>query len=86
MRRVVVTGMGLLTSLGFNVKDTWNNILACKSGINKITKFNTDELPCKIAGFISEDSNDKIYSHIQNIIESKELLLRVITSKSNCLF
>ena len=36
MRRVVVTGMGLLTSLG-NDKDTsWNNLINCKSGIKKI--------------------------------------------------
>ena len=61
MRRVVITGIGLLTSIGFNVKDTWNNILSCKSGIKKITQFDTENIPCKIAGSISGNSNDKLF-------------------------
>ncbi len=72
MRRVVVTGIGLLTSIGFNAKDTWNNILACKSGIKKITQFDTENILCKIAGYVSDDPKDKIFSSIQNIIEPRE--------------
>ena len=61
MRRVVITGIGLLTSIGNYVEDTWNNLISCKSGIKKITHFDTDNLSCKIAGFISENPNDRIY-------------------------
>ena len=39
MRRVVVTGLGLLTSIGNNVGDSWNNLISCKSGIKKIKNF-----------------------------------------------
>ena len=40
-RRVVVTGLGLITPLGNSVNETWNNILAGKSGISTITHFIT---------------------------------------------
>ena len=36
MRRVVVTGMGLLTTLGNDIDSTWNNLIGCKSGIKKL--------------------------------------------------
>ena len=32
MKRVVVTGLGLLTSIGDNVQNSWNNLISCKSG------------------------------------------------------
>ena len=35
MKRVVVTGLGLLTSIGDGVKNTWDNLILCKSGIKK---------------------------------------------------
>ena len=73
MRRVVVTGLGLLTSIGQNVKDSWDNLISCKSGIKKITKFDTSELSCKIAGHISTDSDDDFFVDLQNIFEPKVL-------------
>ena len=39
MRRVVVTGIGLLTTLGNNKKETWNNLINGQSGIKKIDHF-----------------------------------------------
>ena len=39
MKRVVVTGLGLLTSIGNNKEVTWNNLLELKSGIKKISHF-----------------------------------------------
>ena len=39
MRRVVVTGMGLLTSIGNNKDTSWNNLINKKSGIKKINHF-----------------------------------------------
>jgi 3-oxoacyl-[acyl-carrier-protein] synthase II len=52
MRRVVVTGLGMLTPLACGVEETWQRLLACKSGINRVDKFEVSDLPCKIAGQI----------------------------------
>ena len=50
MRRVVVTGLGLVTSLGCGVEVNWENLLAGKSGICAIQSFDISDLPAKIAG------------------------------------
>ena len=73
MKRVVVTGIGLLTAIGDNYTKTWNNLLSCKSGIKKITSFNTDDLPCKIAGFISDDINSENFFDINQFLENKDI-------------
>lgn len=49
MRRVVVTGLGLVTPLGADVETAWANILAGKSGAGKITKFDASAQKCHIA-------------------------------------
>lgn len=49
-RRVVITGMGLVSPVGSGVEYAWNNIIAGKSGIRKITKFDVSELPSQIGG------------------------------------
>ena len=49
MRRVVVTGLGLVTPLGADVETTWANILAGKSGAGPITKFDASNQKCQIA-------------------------------------
>ncbi|GAA0281092.1 beta-ketoacyl-ACP synthase II [Alteraurantiacibacter aestuarii] len=49
MRRVVVTGLGLVTPLGGDVETTWANILAGKSGAGPITHFDATEHKCRIA-------------------------------------
>ncbi len=49
MRRVVVTGLGLVTPLGGDVETSWNNILASKSGAGRITRFDPSDYACKIA-------------------------------------
>ena len=61
MRRVVITGLGLLTSIGNNKDQTWNNLINCKSGIKKINNFETEDLTCKIAGYISHNKEDEFY-------------------------
>ncbi|MBU2167274.1 MAG: beta-ketoacyl-ACP synthase II [Alphaproteobacteria bacterium] len=50
MRRVVVTGLGLLTPLGTGVEHNWTGILAGRSGIRPITAFDTEGWGCTIAG------------------------------------
>ncbi len=71
MRRVVITGIGLLTSIGSGVEETWTNLLSTKSGIQKITSFDVENLSCKIAGFISNDRNSPNYFNIDKHIEKK---------------
>jgi len=50
MRRVVVTGIGLITPLGQGTEVTWANILAGKSGIGRVTTFDPTDYGCQIAG------------------------------------
>ena len=49
MRRVVVTGLGLVTPLGGDVETSWKNILAAKSGAGPITHFDATDQKCRIA-------------------------------------
>ncbi|MFT4654119.1 MAG: 3-oxoacyl-[acyl-carrier-protein] synthase II [Kangiellaceae bacterium] len=51
---MVVTGVGMLTPLGNDVDSTWSNILAGKSGIDKVTLFDTQEYNTKIAGEVKD--------------------------------
>src|SRR5438067_763701 len=50
MRRVVVTGIGVISPLGIGVKPFWENLLAGKSGVQRIAAFNPGGFPCQIAG------------------------------------
>lgn len=49
MRRIVVTGLGLVTPLGCDVETSWNNLIAGKSGAGPITRFDTEGHKAKIA-------------------------------------
>ena len=49
-RRVVVTGLGCISPVGNTVPESWANILAGKSGIERITKFDASGFSCQIAG------------------------------------
>jgi 3-oxoacyl-[acyl-carrier-protein] synthase II len=58
-KRVVITGLGSITSLGHNVKDLWENILKGESGTDKITRFDSSKFPTKIANEVKDyDVND----------------------------
>jgi 3-oxoacyl-[acyl-carrier-protein] synthase II len=48
-RRVMITGLGMLSPLGVTVEETWKNILAGKSGVSRVSAFNTTEYPVQIA-------------------------------------
>ena len=50
MRRVVVTGLGMVTPLGVGVDHNWSQIIAGETGIGQITGFEVDDLACQIAG------------------------------------
>ncbi len=53
-RRVVVSGMGVVTPLGHTVEELWNNIRAGKSGIGPMTKFDTTDYTSKVAGEVKD--------------------------------
>ncbi|MGL5797356.1 MAG: beta-ketoacyl-ACP synthase II [Cetobacterium sp.] len=67
MRRVVVTGVGLITSLGTGTEKSWNAIKAGNCGIKEITSFDTTESAVKIAGEVTD------FDPIQFGIEKKEV-------------
>jgi len=52
MRRVVITGMGAVTSLGVGAEQNWQALLESRSGITAIDKFDVSDIPAKIAGTI----------------------------------
>jgi 3-oxoacyl-[acyl-carrier-protein] synthase II len=51
-RRIVITGIGAISPLGLDMDTTWINLLAGKSGVRRITSFNTDDLNTKIAATV----------------------------------
>jgi len=59
MRRVVVTGLGMLSPLGNSPESTWQNLLLGKSGISDITHFDTSAYPTRFAGLVKDfDAQD----------------------------
>ncbi len=58
MRRVVVTGIGMVSPLGADVKTTWQNLISSKSGLSKIEKFDATDLPCRVAGQLPSGTQD----------------------------
>lgn len=57
MRRVVITGLGLVSPLGTGVEVSWQKLIAGCSGIKNITRFSTDEIEVKVAGEVLEGLN-----------------------------
>lgn len=52
--RIVITGMGAISSVGLNCQDTFDNLVAGQSGIGRITLFDPSRSPCQIAGEVKE--------------------------------
>src|SRR5450432_1324203 len=53
-RRVVVTGMGIVSPVGIGLEPAWANILAARSGITAITRFDASAFPSRIAGEVKD--------------------------------
>ncbi|MBU0600836.1 MAG: beta-ketoacyl-ACP synthase II [Gammaproteobacteria bacterium] len=53
-KRIVVTGMGIISPVGNTVGQAWENILAARSGIRSITRFDTTDFPVRIAGEVRD--------------------------------
>lgn len=60
MNRVVLTGMGVLTPIGLSVKDFWANLLAGRSGVGPISRFDVSHYDCKIAGEVKGFDPSKV--------------------------
>jgi len=58
MRRVVVTGLGIVSPLGIGVDHVWNRLVASESGIGPIDRFDASSLPSRIAGQLPPGSKD----------------------------
>ena len=58
MRRVVVTGMGMVTPLGVGVKRNWDSITAGKSGIRIINEFDLTDMPSHVAGLVPKTTDE----------------------------
>lgn len=52
MRRVVITGLGLVTPLACGVEESWSRLLAGRSGARRVTEFEVDDLGCQIGNFV----------------------------------
>ena len=58
-RRVVITGLGMLSPVGNTVEEAWKNLVAGKSGISLIDHFDTTDYPSKIAGLVKDFDSEK---------------------------
>ncbi len=72
MRRVVVTGLGLVTPLGCGVEPTWSRLIAGKSGLRAIQSFDVSDLPCKVAGQVPRGGTADGLFNPDDWVEPKE--------------
>jgi beta-ketoacyl-acyl-carrier-protein synthase II len=49
-QRIVITGMGMVSPVGMSVDESWQSVIAGRSGVGPITQFDASDLPCRIAG------------------------------------
>jgi 3-oxoacyl-[acyl-carrier-protein] synthase II len=73
MRRVVVTGMGLLSPFGAGVEHGWKNLLSGRSAARLISEFEVEDLPCKIAHVIPRGDGSNGTFNPEAVLEPKEL-------------
>ena len=72
MRRVVVTGLGMVTPLACGVELTWQRLIAGKSGIKRIEKFDVSDIACKIAGQVPRGDGSGGTFNADDWMEPKE--------------
>ena len=70
MRRVVVTGIGMCTPLGFGYKHCWEQLISSKSGIRKLSGFEIDDLKSKVGGQLILEGDDSLFP--EKVVEQKD--------------
>jgi 3-oxoacyl-[acyl-carrier-protein] synthase II len=70
-RRVVVTGMGMVTPLGHGVDVSWRRLIEGESGIRRITRFEVDDLPAKVAGMVPCGDEEGAF-HVDEVLAPKD--------------
>jgi len=71
MRRIVVTGMGLVTPLGCGVDMVWRRLIEGRSGIVRIDRFEVEDLPAKVAGLVPSGEGEGAF-RIDEVVAPKE--------------
>jgi 3-oxoacyl-[acyl-carrier-protein] synthase II len=72
MRRVVVTGMGLVSPLGVGVEHSWKALLDGKSGARRVDAFDVEDMPCKIASMVPRGDGENGTYNPDRFLEAKE--------------
>ncbi|WP_191061828.1 beta-ketoacyl-ACP synthase II [Geminicoccus harenae] len=72
MRRVVVTGLGMVSPLGTGVETSWNRLVAAESGLRRIDRFDVSDLPAKVAGLVPGEGEPGGFKPT-DFIDAKEL-------------
>ncbi|XP_055642074.1 3-oxoacyl-[acyl-carrier-protein] synthase, mitochondrial [Toxorhynchites rutilus septentrionalis] len=82
-RRVVVTGVGVVSPVGCNVSAAWSNILSGKSGIGQLTNAAYEKLPCRVAAYIDRNDLDieKCFSQSELKTMARATALALIAAK-----
>ncbi|HTV71635.1 MAG TPA: beta-ketoacyl synthase N-terminal-like domain-containing protein, partial [Rhizobiaceae bacterium] len=73
MRRVVVTGMGMVSPFGTGVSHSWKELLSGRSAARKVTEFEVEDLACKIAHIIPRGDGSNGTFNPEAVLEPKEL-------------
>jgi 3-oxoacyl-[acyl-carrier-protein] synthase II len=72
MRRVVVTGLGMVSPVGANVEDSWSNILAGKSGAGQVTRYDMSDMACRIGCEVKAGDGSNGTFNIDDYMDPKE--------------
>jgi 3-oxoacyl-[acyl-carrier-protein] synthase II len=73
MRRVAVTGLGIVSPLATGVEETWSRLLAGQSGAGPITRFDASDLPCRIACEVKRGDGAEGTFHPESWLDHKDL-------------
>ena len=72
MRRIAITGLGLVTPLGRGVGHVWGRLTNGESGIRAIQAFDVSDLPCKIAGTVPIGEHGDGHFDPESVVTAKE--------------
>ena len=70
MRRVVVTGIGMCTPLGFGYNHCWEQLISAKSGIRKLSGFEIEDLKSKVGGQLILEGDPTLFP--EQVIDQKD--------------